>query len=164
MNMMLKVFTVAILFISVAFGSNLRDMLVIPIVTNCGNKDYSVFFYNMEITEVERGKELILITNQGKSTREFYNGTIQVTATASGTAVLTGYAGICGYQEIKMPFGLGKIEIINPSCPIESNMYPSITMKTRLPIITPPGYYSFKLDATDGNNNKLFCINVSFKL
>ncbi len=38
------------------------------------------------------------------------------------------------------------------------------TMTCTLPIITPSGTYSITLDATTTEGEKLYCLNVTFKL
>lgn len=80
------------------------------------------------------------------------------------TTVLDTTTKAYGDSSVKLPLNLGTINVSAPGQDIEAPTMEATTMTCTLPIITPSGTYSITLDATTTEGEKLYCLNVTFKL
>ncbi|KAK8795727.1 hypothetical protein WA158_000383 [Blastocystis sp. Blastoise] len=161
----MRTFLIVALFVALISAENLRaNKPVIPTATDCSDASYLIHYGDISVTEMNRGQPMTLDSGESTIDKDVTAASVQVTAVTSGATVLDKTVSACGDAVVDLPLGLGKIQVNSPSCPIAAGTVDSTIMKCTLPIITPSGNYNIRLDAKTDKGEKLYCLNVAFKL
>lgn len=90
------------------------------------------------------------------------NGTISMYVLLDGVQLYTNNANTCGQTVISLPLGFGTITINSLTCPTKPNTQQNISIGVLVPSGIPSGTYTVIFNATDQNNNNLYCLNATF--
>lgn len=104
------------------------------------------------------------IKGSGTASVDVADGTFELVLKVDGVKLLDKKGGFCSPDTIKLPLGSGSMYFPGFPCPYKAGDPAAIPLYISLSKSAPPGATESILTATSASGDKLFCVDVKFKI
>merc|ERR1712087_4823 len=104
------------------------------------------------------------IKGSGSADVDISGGDFELQLFVDGVKLLDKKGDFCAPDTIKLPLGSGSLFYPGFPCPYTSGTSTSITLYVALSKAAPPGKVESKLIATSSKKEKIFCVDINFKI
>ncbi|RHY22191.1 hypothetical protein DYB32_009580 [Aphanomyces invadans] len=136
-------------------------------IAQCGDLSTElVSFNNLTVTpkDPKRGQPIHFLGN-GVVKTAFDSAHLSIAVKLAGQLVYSHYGSLCGKTHIPLPLGLGHIDVVGLTCPVQPGKFDALQVSLNLPRIAPEGNYEVYLTSDIGNaKQSVFCVQVKLDL
>lgn len=154
-------------FLSVCFAALFAAVSYIhtseSVATDCGDSTFHLNFTTTSLVPDPPVQGSTAYLNASGIVNEAVtNGTVDMYVLLDGVELYTNNANTCGQTVIELPLGFGTITVNSLNCPVKANTVQNISIGVLVPSGIPSGTFTVIFNATDQNNNNLYCLNGTF--